>query len=145
MHTRTKIDFIKKANEFFGVDLKTRCRERRFVVPRRMAIALLRDHFDLSWSDISEMVGNFDHSTGIHHYKAHQDALSMAWIKEYAWYKERYESFCRYMDDLMSIDNERHTLKQWAFQLTEAINAGASDQEIVVIVGKIKEIENELM
>ena len=65
-------------------ELLSKSRERYIVDNRRMAFALCRDVLELGWTKIANEF-NLNHASIIHHYKKHQDFLS---IDEY--YKNKY-------------------------------------------------------
>ena len=65
-------------------ELLSKSRERYIVDNRRMCFALCRDVLELGWSKIAKEF-NLNHASIIHHYKKHQDFLS---IDEY--YKNKY-------------------------------------------------------
>jgi len=65
-------------------ELLSKSRERYIVDNRRMAFALCRDVLELGWTKIAKEF-NLNHASIIHHYKKHQDFIS---IDEY--YKNKY-------------------------------------------------------
>ncbi len=65
-------------------ELLSKSRERYIVDNRRMCFALCRDVLELGWSKIAKEF-NLNHASIIHHYKKHQDFIS---IDEY--YKNKY-------------------------------------------------------
>ena len=65
-------------------ELLSKSRERYIVDNRRMCLALCRDVLELGWSKIAKEF-NLNHASIIHHYKKHQDFIS---IDEY--YKNKY-------------------------------------------------------
>lgn len=67
-------------------ELLSKSRERYIVDNRRMCFALCRDVLELGWSKIAKEF-NLNHASIIHHYKKHQDFIS---IDEY--YKNKYNN-----------------------------------------------------
>src|SRR6185503_18505091 len=60
---------IREVAEFYGVDLRAltgRGRSRNIVVPRQVAMYLLREETDASLMDIGQLLGGRDHTTVIY-------------------------------------------------------------------------------
>jgi len=63
---------VKSVASFFQIameDLIGHCRKKELVVPRQIAMFLLRDILDVSYPYIGEIVGKRDHTTAIHAYE----------------------------------------------------------------------------
>ena len=76
------VDFY--VSKISKIELLSKSRERYIVDNRRMCFALCRDVLELGWSKIAKEF-NLNHASIIHHYKKHQDFIS---IDEY--YKNKY-------------------------------------------------------
>ena len=60
---------LREVADFYGVDLRSmqgRGRSRNIVVPRQVAMYLLREETDSSLMDIGQMLGGRDHTTVLH-------------------------------------------------------------------------------
>ncbi|HEU5015157.1 MAG TPA: chromosomal replication initiator protein DnaA [Roseiflexaceae bacterium] len=60
---------IREVSDFYGVDVRTlqgRGRSRNIVVPRQVAMYLIREETDASLMDIGQMLGGRDHTTVIY-------------------------------------------------------------------------------
>ncbi len=60
---------IREVSDFYGVDVRTlqgRGRSRNIVVPRQVAMYLIREETDFSLMDIGQMLGGRDHTTVIY-------------------------------------------------------------------------------
>ena len=65
----TPSQIIKSVAAFFEIsieDLGGHCRKKEVVVPRQIAMYLLRDMLELSYPHIGDIVGKRDHTTAIH-------------------------------------------------------------------------------
>lgn len=63
---RQVITMIAKAHNLRREDLEGPCRDGRVVLPRHIAMYLIRTHALASYPEIGRMFGNRDHSTVIH-------------------------------------------------------------------------------
>ena len=83
-----KVERVKNVVCYVGkikrTELVSKKRDRYIVDNRRMAFALCRDVLELGWTKIAKEF-NLNHASIIHHYKKHQDFIS---IDEY--YKNKY-------------------------------------------------------
>jgi chromosomal replication initiator protein len=70
------IDFIIREVELeFNVDVTKPTRKKNIMYARHGCVYLLRKHTTLTWQEISIQVGNKDHSTSIHSYRAATNLL----------------------------------------------------------------------
>jgi chromosomal replication initiator protein len=70
------VDYIitEVEREFF-VDVTIPTRKKKVMYARHCAVYLLRKHTSLTWQEIAYQVGNSDHSTSIHSYRAATNLL----------------------------------------------------------------------
>ena len=82
---------IRQVFTFEPYVIYSKSRYMRYVDARRFIMALLR-----TWHYSYKTIGSvfaFDHSTIIHHVQLHND-----WIESDTAYKEKYESFCNWVN-----------------------------------------------
>ena len=68
----TPSTILKSVAQFFEIsmdDLTNHCRKKEVVVPRQIAMYILRDMLELSYPHIGDIVGKRDHTTAIHAYE----------------------------------------------------------------------------
>jgi len=66
---------ITEVEREFNVDVNVPNRKKKIMYARHCAVYLLRKHTALTWLEISYQVGNTDHSTSIHSYRAATNLL----------------------------------------------------------------------
>lgn len=65
----TPTAIIQRVARYFELsvtDIKTKCRERRYVVPRMICMYLIRTRTELSLKEVGRIMGGFDHTAVIH-------------------------------------------------------------------------------
>lgn len=78
-HNITPDQIIKTVAEFFevsSIDVIGHCRKKELVLPRQIAIYLLREILNLSYPHIAEKLGKRDHTTAIYAYEKISNSIN---------------------------------------------------------------------
>jgi len=137
MELQTQQQILKKANEFFGMNLANKTREREYVHARQMLVALMREHYNIPYLRIALLLDR-DHSTMIHNYKSHCDTMDLEGISAYTQYADRYYAFVKYMTVQVPTFSKWSDLELWARELVRKIKYAQVDDAEDMIVNKAR-------